>query len=74
MRSFVEAYAVREQPRRPGGERVEAGDLEGFLSALTDLSHSYGLAVSGAPELFLMERDDYAYAYVCDADGRLVRR
>ena len=38
-----------------------------------DLEQRVG-AVDTHCHLFLMERDDYAFSYVCDADGRLVRQ
>jgi len=48
--------------------------LLAFLSELTNISHKHGIAISGEPETFLMERDDYAYSYACDDSSRLVLR
>lgn len=72
--TFADVHVLKDYARAPRAERAEAGDLDGFLAALTDLSRTYGLGISNAPELFLMEREDHAFAYRCDADGRLVRR
>lgn len=72
--TFADVHVLTDYARRPRAERAENNDLDGFLTALTDLSRTYGFAISNAPELFMMEREDYAFAYRCDADGRLVRR
>ncbi len=48
-----------------------ADQTEAFLHELTDLSHKYGLAIAGMPTLFMLERDDMALAYGCDAESKL---
>ena len=45
--------------------------LETFLSKLTDISRQTGIAIAQPSDLFVMEPEDYAFSYVCDADGRV---
>ena len=45
--------------------------LEVFLSKLTTLSRDTGIAIAQPSDLFLMEPEDYAFAYICDEEGRL---
>ena len=48
-------------------ERTEA-----FVRELTDLSHKYGIGITGSPVLFLLDRDDFALAYDCDDRSKLI--
>ncbi len=48
-------------------ERTEA-----FVRELTDLSHKYGIGITGSPVLFLLVRDDFALAYDCDDQSKLI--
>lgn len=48
-------------------ERTEA-----FVRELTDLSHKYGIGITGSPALFLLDRDDFALAYDCDDQSKLI--
>lgn len=50
------------------------GDLDSFLTGLTELSLQYGVGIADAPTLYVLERDDREYAYSADSDGRLVLR
>jgi hypothetical protein len=45
--------------------------VEHFLSELTELSDKYGIAITGKPVLFLMEKEDYAFAYRADDESNL---
>ena len=51
---------------------TDADALEAFLTGLTDLSRQTGIAISGSPELFIMEAEDHAFAYTADAESRLI--
>ncbi len=42
-----------------------------FLSALTELSVLHGVAITGTPILFMMEREDCDSAYSIDAGSNL---
>ena len=54
-------------PLVPG--RVSAStECDGFLAELTELSAKHGIAITGTPVLFVMEREDFSYAYRID-DG-----
>lgn len=53
--------------------QTESERLESFLSDLTALSAKHGIAIGDAPTLYVMEREDYAYAYKVDADSVLSR-
>ena len=48
-----------------------AAKLGQFLAELTELSDKYGIAVAGKPVLFLMEKEDYAFAYRADDESNL---
>ena len=48
-------------------ERTEA-----FVRELADLSHKYGIGITGAPALFLLDRDDFALTYDCDDQSKLI--
>ena len=45
--------------------------IEQFLSELTELSDKYGIAITGSPVLFLMQKEDYAFAYRADDESNL---
>ena len=45
--------------------------VEQFLSELTELSDKYGIAITGKPVLFMMEKEDYAFAYRADDESNL---
>lgn len=45
---------------------------EAFVCELTELSHKHGIGIAGSPELFLLERDDFALTYECDDQSKLV--
>jgi hypothetical protein len=49
----------------------EHPNLAAFLVDLTDLTHKHQIAVSGQPVLIVLEREDYALQYECDAEGHL---
>ena len=55
------------------GEGCEAAPnpADAFARDLTELSQRYGVAISGSPELFLMEADDFALNYICDGESRI---
>jgi len=42
-----------------------------FLTMLTDLSIQHGVALTGTPVLFMMEREDYDSAYSIDDESNL---
>ena len=46
--------------------------VQNFLHELATLSHKHGVGIAGSPTLFLLERDDYALAYACDDESKLV--
>ena len=46
--------------------------LGAFLAGLNDLSQRTGIAVGGAPELYVMEAEDRALSYTADAESHLV--
>ena len=50
----------------------EDKQLESFLYDLTELSRRYKIGITGDMEPFVMEKDDSALAYTCNADGKLV--
>ncbi len=52
-------------------QEVEAAGLTAFLAELTHLSRAHGIAISGNPELVLMDPEDAALSYKADADSRL---
>lgn len=70
---MAHAQALKS-PARCTIEASHIDELNEFLSELTRVSHKHGIAISGEPELFLMERDDYAHSYACDASSRLALR
>jgi hypothetical protein len=45
-----------------------------FLKKLTELSCEFGVGITGAPVLFLMEADDFERHYYSDADSRIEYR
>jgi hypothetical protein len=45
--------------------------LSSFLAKLTELSRQTGIAINGAPELYVMEPEDHAFTYQSDAQSRL---
>lgn len=53
---------------------AEAPSLDRFLVQLTELSRQHGVAIADMPHVYLMEKDDYAFSYACDDDGRLTLR
>lgn len=53
------------------GQIKFADQTEAFLQELTDLSHKYGIGITGSPTLFIVERDDFALAYGCDDESNL---
>ena len=42
-----------------------------FLATLTKLSIQHGVALTGTPVLFMMEREDYDSVYSIDAESNL---
>jgi hypothetical protein len=44
---------------------------QAFLSELTELSMKYGIAITGNPVLFVMEREDYNFPYRIDNESNL---
>jgi hypothetical protein len=44
-------------------KQKEQDNLDGFLDALTNISRRYGIGITGRPELYDMERDDYERQY-----------
>jgi hypothetical protein len=42
-----------------------------FLADLTELSMKHGIAIGGTPVLFVMEGDDYRFAYRLDDQSNL---
>ena len=51
--------------------RQDTEKANAFLEALTQLSVQYGVAITGTPVLFMMEREDYSSAYSIDAESNL---
>lgn len=47
-------------------------ELDAFLNDLTALSLKYRIGIAAPVKIFVMEDDDLALAYHCDADGNLV--
>ena len=56
---------IYQAPRNVDAETAE------FLSGLTELSAKYGIAITGLPVLFVMEREDFLYSYRTDGDSNL---
>lgn len=49
----------------------EEQKVETFLAGLTELSVKYGIAITGKPVLFVMEQEDYSFAYRADDESNL---
>ncbi len=47
--------------------------LDSFLEALTNLSSKHGLAIGGAPIVFVMEDLDHEFSYSIDDESNLSR-
>ncbi len=45
---------------------------EAFVRELTELSHKHRIGITGSPDLFLLDRDDFALAYDCDDKSKLI--
>ncbi len=54
----------------PEAEHVREKTTQ-FLHALTELSRSLGIGITGEPTLFLMDRDDYDRLYKIDGESKL---
>ena len=52
-------------------QKIEADQTASFLSELSSLSAKYGIAITGEPVLFVMEREDHALSYRADEESRL---
>ncbi len=52
-------------------KRDQNDKLDEFLSALTGLSQSYRISITGTPILFVMEDDDFERTYSCDDESKL---
>jgi hypothetical protein len=50
---------------------LSTSDTEAFLRDLSDLSRRHGIAITGSPTLFVMERDDHQYDYRANDDSVL---
>ena len=55
--------------RKP--DPAPAPSTEAFVRDLAELSHKHGIGIAGDPLLFLLELDDFALRYDCDAESRL---
>jgi len=54
---------------KPSVDRTET--VAAFLAALTEASAKHGIAITGKPMLFVMEQQDYQFAYRADAESNL---
>lgn len=59
--------------------RIDVAEMEhhdqgvaGFLAALTALSAEHGIGISGEPELFTMESEDYERSYHVNDASELI--
>ena len=52
-------------------EKDRPDKINEFLAALTELSASYGIGITGDPIVFIMEKDDFAFSYRVDAESNL---
>lgn len=62
----------RFECRHQGNQKTADREKE-FLAALTSLANSLGIGINDDAKLFVMEADDFAFSYGCDANGRLER-
>ncbi len=44
---------------------------QAFIADLTELSAKHGIAITGEPVLFVMEREDYGFSYRIDDESKL---
>ena len=61
---------AQQSNSRPAQES-EPEKLNEFLAALSELSAKYGIGITGDPVLFVMEKDDFAFAYRVDPESNL---
>ena len=47
--------------------------LDEFLAELTRIARAYGFGINHEAEIFIMEQDDFLFAYGCNKDGQLER-
>lgn len=67
-RRYPVAHALRLEP-----EQAAKSVANDFLSALTELSRAYGIAIGDGAQLFVMEAGDEAFGYSADDESRLIR-
>ena len=53
------------------GSTPNTTNIQIFLKELTEISFRFGLAITGAPFLFLLEPEDYDRCYRVDATDRI---
>jgi hypothetical protein len=46
-------------------------NCDAFLAELSELSAKHGIAIGGDAVLFVMEREDFSYAYHVDDESKL---
>lgn len=60
------------EPKAAKTERTAASvDLDGFLTALGDLSRRFGLAIGDGAQLYVMEAEDYQRSYLANDESDL---